>query len=108
MVSHAGHDDTGAAALLHVADQGEGHTAGDGRAEVAALGRVQIFVAFQKAAGMSGHRAEEVPYCDIHKRVFLARASRMRQVQDASVECGVLAGEDPAEQGEGRAGSGGS
>ena len=76
--------------------------------EVAALGRVQIFVAFQKAAGMSGHRAEEVPYCDIHKRVFLARASRMRQVQDASVECGVLAGEDPAEQGEGRAGSGGS
>lgn len=75
---------------------------------MAALGRVQIFVAFQKAAGMSGHRAEEVPYCDIHKRVFLARASRMRQVQDASVECGVLAGEDPAEQGEGRAGSGGS
>lgn len=93
---------------MYVADQGKGHTAGDGRAKMAAFGRVQIFIAFQKAAGVSGHRAEEIPHCDIHKRVFLARASGMRQVQDASVECGVLAGEDPAQQGEERAGSGGT
>lgn len=54
MVSHAGHDDTGAAALLHVADQGEGHTAGDGCAQGAAFDGVQVFAAFKEASGVSG------------------------------------------------------
>lgn len=54
---YAGHDDKGAAALLYVADSGEGHSAGDGRAEVAAFSGIPVLASLQEVAGMSGHSA---------------------------------------------------
>lgn len=69
---------------MYVEDQGEGHPAGDGRAPVAAFSGVSVLAAFQEVTGMSGHCVEEVSHCDIHKRVFLARASGVREVQDAA------------------------
>lgn len=57
--------------------RGEGHTAGDGGAEIPACLRFSVLAAFEEVAGVSGHCAAEVPHGDIHKWVFLAWASRV-------------------------------
>ena len=74
-IVNAGHYDQRAAASLHVEDQGKGHAAGDGREEIPACPGVQVLTSRQEVAGVSGHGAEEISHGDIHKRVFLARAS---------------------------------
>lgn len=37
------------------------------------------------------HRDAETPHRDLHQRLFLARARRVRQIRDAEIECRVLA-----------------
>lgn len=73
---HDRHDDTGTAAPLHVAHQGQGDEARTLGAAVAVGTRVSLQAQREVGAGEAGHRAAALQDGDIRQWLLLAWAQR--------------------------------